>query len=108
MKTKTLLAICVVLAGAGTAAAQDSKYPLYRSPNQKQADYQAAQAARNDVPQRVIVRQPIYLNDCYPYRYRGYRPYYGYRPAYPYYPTYRVYPPVYRTWPVTPYPFRIP
>jgi hypothetical protein len=64
---KKLLAICIVL-GCATAQAQDAKYPTYRSPNQKQADYQRAQAARTYRPPTATVIWSPYYN-CYdPYR----------------------------------------
>ena len=111
---KTLFAIGAVLLFASAVEAQDRQFPPYRSPNQKQADYQRSQSVQRQLPRQVTSRQvfvqrPSYF-DCYdPYRSRyGYDLYRSrnlgyYRPLYPVY-----YPPVYRTWPITPYPFRIP
>lgn len=88
---------------------KDSRFPLYRSPNQKQADYLRSQATRRYIAPTVTIRQPGWYGYGYGYGY-GYPSIYGYYGRYgrPRYPVYPVYPPVFRPWPVTPYPFRIP
>ena len=110
---RTALAVCLLIGCATIAQGQEesSPYPLYRSPNQKQADYLRSQAARRYVAPTVTIRQPGYYGYGYgvPYDYRYGSPYgyYGrYRRAR--YPIYPIYPPRIQTWPVTPYPFRIP
>lgn len=89
----------------------EQRFPPYRSPNQKQADYARSQAQQQYVPPTFTIPQPRYYGRRYfdpygiPYRYGlPYGYYDGFYP--PLYPTY--YPPVYRAWPVTPYPFRVP
>lgn len=112
---RTILAICMLIGCATIARGQEkeSRFPLYRSPNQKQADYLRSQAGRRYIAPTVTIRQPGWYGYGYGY---GYRPTYGYYGRYgrygwygrPRYPVYPVYPPIVRPWPVTPYPFRIP
>ncbi len=92
---KKLLAIAFVLTFAVTASAQNqrpgSKYPLYRSPDQKQADFQAAQQRQRYVAPTITIPQRYYWDPYYGYgypygRYPYYRPNY-YPGTYSYYPS---------------------
>lgn len=118
-----LLAACMLVLCATAANAQKPTYPLNRSPMQKQADYIRSQNPTRVVPKKTRGTTNIYFHGN-PYRdhhhhhhygrygrYRNsYPPYYGNRGYYGYGGYYGpvIYPPVIRTWPITPYPFRIP
>ncbi len=80
---RTVLAICLLIGCAAIARARrkSSSYPLYRSPNQKQADYFRSQARRRYVAPTVTIRQPGWYGYGYgvpyDYRYGGPYGYYG-------------------------------